>query len=610
MPNPTTMNVQLLQLIKTTAQWENFDTPIPAGMICIEETTSGDHLAKVGAFADNGQLKTYAQLDYINKSLIDEAIADLGQFMEFKGILATLPTTAEAGTYKVGDVLLIGAASNPPTTNDYTEYVCTAVTPGSEEDDPDTLTWEELGPIGMEVKPYVGRAGITIEDGTGDDAGKKVVKITNSIIAGNTSGTGVTSGTATTTTFGSNVEIPYITYNAQGSITSGTGVRTFALPNETFSGPTTDGGSDGVKGLVPIPTYAQKTNGVLRGDGWASLTAAATSGITVTNTTGNIALSINPATASDLGGVYAPTTSAISISETSGSKGLIDVELYTNGGIAKDATTGALKLTAADTAYLGGVSVAADSAISNTSGAIDVKLGEGLGKDNSNNVALSVATDSTLGGVKVTSGSAIDISPTTGHVGEIDIKDVSGLSAGTTSDTGSTSSTTPTTTVKFGDTISGTTITNNAKGQITAIGNTYWNLPDNTFSAETAASAGNNTKGLVNGPTYENTAKFLKGNGTWASAVTDVSYDTTGSNPQIKVGTDGGTATAIVTVTDNTTATALSASDANLVTARSVANAGFGKTINVANGTATPTSINADSNGVFDLTDLILQCTL
>lgn len=131
--------------------------------------------------------------------------------------------------------------------------------------------------------------------------------------------------------------------------------------------------------------------------------------------------------------------------------------------------------------------------------------------------------------------------------------------------------------------------------------------------------------------------------------VSGVTYE----NNAIKVSTDGGTAAAIVSVTDNASATALSDSDTNLVTARSVVNAGYIKNISI-NGTSGTSftniaksvkvnnsaavaadastgqvaltgliqslsytntsgqtaSLTPDSNGVIDLTDVTLNCSL
>ena len=601
----TTMNVQLRQVIKTTSQWNtwqesNSTTVIPAGVLCVEIDTNSKSWVKVG----DGTTAGYKALPYVT----DGAIASLGQFMQFKGILATLPTTAATGTYKVGDVLLIGTAGDTPTTNDYTEYVCTAVTTG---DPNDTLTWEELGPIGMEVKPYVGGDGISITDGTGANAGKKVVNfvngssltvdsttnavdIANSVTAGTASGTGAApEATPTATNFGGTINLPSVTYDAHGLITEKS-TTSFALPDELFT-------ESGVtKGLVAAPTTTSvaATGQVLRGDGWAALTSA--TGITLdTSTTAN---------------------------------------------------TTQIKLDAAGASTLGGVSVAANSGLSLDSGAIAVKTGAGLSKDSTDGtISVAIASDSAVGGVKTASTSAVTVNNSTGV---IDVDNFSGpvsntdgkkglVPAPAVADDGKLLTTGGWTALTSAIAFDGTyDATNNKAATVSTVTNAInaLDVPSTGTGAIEGFGAGKTlatlteTDGIIDA-TFQDisiTASQISNKDTTlvqsikvnnSAAVTSITggeIDLTGIATSVTV--NGGTAVTpgndgTVALTGIVTGATLNGSNVT-VTNGVAALGGLAKTITyTASGTpgasgATTGTINVSSTGDFDLSELILQCTL
>ena len=114
----TTMNVKLLQIVKTTAEWTAWDTANPTkkidkGLICIEIDENKKSWAKVG----DGTTVGYANLPYIT----DGAIASLGQFMVLKGIKSSYSQLPSTGN-KYGDVWLVGDSSATGD-NKFTEYV-------------------------------------------------------------------------------------------------------------------------------------------------------------------------------------------------------------------------------------------------------------------------------------------------------------------------------------------------------------------------------------------------------------------------------------------------------------------------------------------------------
>lgn len=141
----TTMNVKVLNVTKTTAQWaanDVKDTIISKGLLCIELDSNNKSWAKVG----DGVHK-YAELPYIT----DAAIASLGNLFKIKGVVASTSDLPSTGNHP-GDVYFVGSASTAGS-DKFEEYVWT--TGG---------TWEFIGKVTDPVIPtYTGGVGITID---------------------------------------------------------------------------------------------------------------------------------------------------------------------------------------------------------------------------------------------------------------------------------------------------------------------------------------------------------------------------------------------------------------------------------------------------------------
>lgn len=141
----TTMNVKVLNVTKTTAQWtanDVKDTIISKGLLCIELDSNNKSWAKVG----DGVHK-YAELPYIT----DAAIASLGNLFTIKGVVASTSDLPSTGNHP-GDVYFVGSASTAGS-DKFEEYVWT--TGG---------TWEFIGKVTDPVIPtYTGGTGITID---------------------------------------------------------------------------------------------------------------------------------------------------------------------------------------------------------------------------------------------------------------------------------------------------------------------------------------------------------------------------------------------------------------------------------------------------------------
>ena len=142
----TTMNVKVLHVSKTTAQWADVTDVISKGLLCVEFTADGKTKLKVGNGTD-----TYADLPYAGGDIditkystteevnnaISEAVSVLGNLMTVKGIVedtTKLPTTNN----KVGDVYLVGVQGE--TTDSFSEYVWT-----------ENNKWEFMGRVATEV---------------------------------------------------------------------------------------------------------------------------------------------------------------------------------------------------------------------------------------------------------------------------------------------------------------------------------------------------------------------------------------------------------------------------------------------------------------------------
>ena len=142
----TTMNVKVLHVSKTTAQWADVTDVISKGLLCVEFAADGKTKLKVGNGTD-----TYADLPYAGGDIditkystteevnnaISEAISALGNLMTVKGIVedtTKLPTTDN----KVGDVYLVGTQGE--TTDSFSEYIWT-----------ENNKWEFMGRVATEV---------------------------------------------------------------------------------------------------------------------------------------------------------------------------------------------------------------------------------------------------------------------------------------------------------------------------------------------------------------------------------------------------------------------------------------------------------------------------
>ena len=173
------MNVKILQVTKTTAQWASVTDVISKGLLCVELDTNEKSWVKIG-----DGVHTYAQLPYIT----DAAIASLGDFLRVKGVVAStslLPTTGN----KVGDVYFVGDATTAGS-DKFEEYVWTT---GS--------TWEFIGKI-SDPPTYHGGTGITIDSGNNINLSQATDSSLGGIKVGTNlsidSSTGVLSATNTT----------------------------------------------------------------------------------------------------------------------------------------------------------------------------------------------------------------------------------------------------------------------------------------------------------------------------------------------------------------------------------------------------------------------------
>lgn len=145
-------NKDLTHVVRTTQQWQSsYDKYecIPEGVLCIEFTTSGQALAKIG----NGR-DIFSKLPYIGGTDLTnyytksetakcvEEIIKANRFIRIKGILQNkdrLPSNAECGD------LYFVISQNQSSSNKYDEYVYSP-----------SNTWENLGsiPIDIDLSEY------------------------------------------------------------------------------------------------------------------------------------------------------------------------------------------------------------------------------------------------------------------------------------------------------------------------------------------------------------------------------------------------------------------------------------------------------------------------
>ena len=126
-----TMNVKVINLVKTTAEWATVADVITKGVLCIETTDDNKVKIKIGdgakAFADlpyacEVDLSDYSTTTEMNTAISD-AISALGNLMTIKGIVATTGELPQADN-NVGDVYFVGTTGD--TGDSYAEYVWTA----------------------------------------------------------------------------------------------------------------------------------------------------------------------------------------------------------------------------------------------------------------------------------------------------------------------------------------------------------------------------------------------------------------------------------------------------------------------------------------------------
>lgn len=132
MATQTTLNVKVLNVCKTTAEWAAESSVISKGLLCVELADDGRTLVKIG-----DGTKVYSALPYVSDgaykisdyytktetdAAIDEKIAALGTIVRVKGVKATvdeLPTTGNV----VGDLWFVGQPGS--TSDSYEEYIYT-----------------------------------------------------------------------------------------------------------------------------------------------------------------------------------------------------------------------------------------------------------------------------------------------------------------------------------------------------------------------------------------------------------------------------------------------------------------------------------------------------
>lgn len=136
-----TMNVKVVNVVKTTAEWGQVTDVITKGVLCVETTTDNKVKIKVGdgvktydalPYASEVDLSDYSTTAQVTQA-INDAIAALGNLMTVKGVVATkdeLPTEDN----KVGDVYFVGEDGD--TGDSYAEYVWT-----------ESNKWEYIGKI-------------------------------------------------------------------------------------------------------------------------------------------------------------------------------------------------------------------------------------------------------------------------------------------------------------------------------------------------------------------------------------------------------------------------------------------------------------------------------
>lgn len=147
-----TISVKVLQLTKTTAEWELITSVIDRGLLCVELTPTEKTRIKVG-----DGVKTYAELPYVDADVdlsdyytklevdtaIETAIGAIGDVLTVKGVKATKEQLPVSGN-KPGDVWFVGPDEN----SHYAEYAW--IQPDPQEPG----SWEEIGTSEIDLSAY------------------------------------------------------------------------------------------------------------------------------------------------------------------------------------------------------------------------------------------------------------------------------------------------------------------------------------------------------------------------------------------------------------------------------------------------------------------------
>lgn len=136
-----TMNVKVVNVVKTTTEWGQISDVITKGVLCVETTADNKVKIKVGdgvktydalPYASEVDLSDYSTTAQVTQA-INDAIAALGNLMTVKGVVAT-KDELPAKNNKVGDVYFVGTDGD--TGDSYAEYVWT-----------EAGKWEYIGQI-------------------------------------------------------------------------------------------------------------------------------------------------------------------------------------------------------------------------------------------------------------------------------------------------------------------------------------------------------------------------------------------------------------------------------------------------------------------------------
>ena len=164
------MNVKVVNVVKTTAEWAAVSDVITKGVLCVETTDDNKVKIKIGdgvkAFADlpyasEVDLSKYSTTEQMIEA-INVAIAELGNVLRIKGVVATIGDLP-ADNNKVGDVYFVGTDGDKQ--DNFAEYVWT-----------ESNKWEYIGQIqSTDLSDYFAKTEINellakkvdVEDGKG-----------------------------------------------------------------------------------------------------------------------------------------------------------------------------------------------------------------------------------------------------------------------------------------------------------------------------------------------------------------------------------------------------------------------------------------------------------